>query len=256
MTASQSPRGARSTGSSEYVRSIPRREIGYGLAVIGILLVWNLAANLIVPEAASVPFSLLAAALLVVVARRAGVSANALGLGKNTAARGVRVGAAAMAVVVVAIATLTAVPASRGLFADDRFLGVTIPEMLYEALFRIPIGTALAEEIAFRAVLLGMLLRWASPGRAIAASSVLFGLWHILPGIEALESSPAADLAAGWAATIAEVAAQVIVTAIAGAGFAWLRLRSNSIAAPALAHWAINGAAYIAGWLVVRNAWA
>ena len=85
---------------------------------------------------------------------------------------------------------------------------------------------------------------------------MLFGLWHILPGIEALESSPAADLAAGWAATIAEVAGQVIITVIAGAGFAWLRLGSTSIAAPVLAHWAINGTAYIAGWLVVRNTWA
>ncbi len=254
MTASQSARRPRSTGSRE--RLLPRREAGYGLAVIGILLIWNLAANLIVPEAASVPFTLLAAALLVVVARRAGVSADALGSGVNTAARGVRVGAPATAVVVVAIATLTAVPASREFFADGRFIGVTIPEMLYEALFRIPIGTALAEEIAFRAVLLGMLLRRISPGRAIAASSVLFGLWHILPGIEALESSPAADLAAGWAATVAEVAGQVIITGIAGAGLAWLRLRSTSIAAPVLAHWAINGIAYIAGWLVVRNTWA
>ena len=40
-------------------------------------------------------------------------------------------------------------------------------------------------------VLLGLLLARYSPLRAAVLSSALFGLWHVLPGIEALETTTA-----------------------------------------------------------------
>jgi len=234
----------------------PPRRPTFELAVIGILLLWNVTANLVIPEATSLPLSVVGAALLLVLAHRNGLSWDYLGLQKELVGTSLRVGIAALGVVIATIGVVAAIPASRELLADDRFLGVGFPEMLYEALIRIPIGTALAEELAFRGVVLGMLLVWMTPLRAVVVSSALFGLWHILPAIEALETNPAADLASGTFATVAEVAVQVIVTGVAGTGFAWLRLRGRGIAAPALAHWGLNGAAYAVGFLVVRNGWA
>jgi membrane protease YdiL (CAAX protease family) len=42
----------------------------------------------------------------------------------------------------------------------------------------------------------------------------------------------------------------VLVTAVGGAVFCWLRVRSGSLLAPALLHWAVNGL----GLLAVRLA--
>ena len=233
----------------------PYRRPTYELTVIGIIMVWNVVANTVVSDTASVPVNAIAVALLLVVARQAGMGLPDLGLRWDSVGRGIRVGAAAMGVVVVAIAALAVVPATREFLADDRFVGVEAAETLYETLVRIPIATALAEEIAFRGVLLGLLVLWTSPLRAVAVSSALFGFWHVWPAIEALETNPATDLASGPLATVAAVIGQVIVTGIAGFGFAWLRLRANNIAAPVLAHWGLNGAAYVAGWLLVAKAW-
>ncbi len=58
--------------------------------------------------------------------------------------------------------------------------------MAYQVTVRIPIGTVLWEETAFRGVLQAALRR-ALPGpAAIAVTSGVFGLWHIRPTIAAL----------------------------------------------------------------------
>jgi membrane protease YdiL (CAAX protease family) len=168
--------------------------------------------------------------------------------------RGARHGAIALAFIAAAVLVAALLPASREVLGDDRFNGVATWEMLYEVLLRIPLVTALGEEFAFRGVLLGLLLAKYSPLRAAVVSSALFGLWHVLPGIEALETTTVTQVTAGIVG-VASVAGQVLVTGLAGMAFAWLRLRSGSLVAPVLAHWGINGAAYLAGWLIVQNGW-
>ena len=69
----------------------------------------------------------------------------------------------------------------RRWFADDRVRAESRREVAYETLARIPIGTALFEEVAFRGVLTGLLLRTMAAGPAYAVSSAVFGLWHVLP---------------------------------------------------------------------------
>jgi membrane protease YdiL (CAAX protease family) len=222
---------------------------------IGILVVWNVVANVAVSGAGSLAASAVGVGLLMFVALRAGADAADLGVERRSLRRGLRVGVTTSILVVAVVAALAAVPATRSAFADDRFLGVGSSEMLVETLVRIPFAPALTEEIAFRGVLLGLMLRWVSPWRAVLGSSVLFGLWHVLPGMDALETNSAVESVTGWAA-VGAVAGQVVFTGVAGAGLAWLRLRAGSVVAPALTHWAVNGSAYLAGWLVVRNGWA
>lgn len=226
------------------------------MIALAILFLWNTLGNLVVPDFLAVPFAMAGFALLLLVARRAGATWDYLGLDFGTVGKGFRVGVVAVGAIMAAVAIAAIIPASRGLLADDRFVGVEGGEVLYETLIRIPFATALAEEVAFRGVLLGMLLLWLSPLRATIVASALFGLWHLLPGIEALETTTVAEPASGLVVTVAAVAGQVLVTALAGAGFAWLRFRGDSLAAPVLAHWALNVAAYVAGWLIVGNGWA
>ena len=225
------------------------------VAIVVVLIAWNVSANAS-PDRASLPIGIAGAGLLLFIARRSGLSWAYLGLGTGTMRPGIRTGVMAVGVIAIPLVLMAAIPATRDFLADDRFVGIGALEMLYETLVRIPIGTALAEEVAFRGVLLGMLLVWMTPRAAVLVSSTLFGLWHVLPALDAIESNPAGDIVSGGFGTVVEVGVQVMVTGLAGVGFAWLRARSGSVLAPALAHWALNGTAYAAGWLVVRNGWA
>lgn len=45
------------------------------------------------------------------------------------------------------------------------------------------------------------------------------------------------------------MAGNVLATAVAGAVFSWLRIRSGSLLAPALAHLGTNDITYVVGWL-------
>ena len=94
------------------------------------------------------------------------------------------------------------------------------------------------EEVLFRTVLLGALLtRW-STRTALAASSVLFGLWHVVPAWETTSGSVVA--------TAGAIVGTVVVTTVAGLLFGGLRLRSRSVVAPILAHIGTNSFAYVA----------
>lgn len=227
----------------------------YVVATIAVLLLWNLAVNLLLPDAGDFAVAASGIVVLLLIAFRSGLDWDQLGLGGGSVGRGIRYGSMAVVIVTAAVFAAALVPASRELLGDDQFNGVASGEMLYEALIRIPLLTALGEELAFRGVLLGLLLARHSPLRAAVLSSALFGLWHVLPGIEALETTTATQLTSGIMGAIS-VAGQVLVTGLAGMVFAWLRLRSGSLVAPVLAHWGLNGAAYLAGWLIVQNGWA
>jgi membrane protease YdiL (CAAX protease family) len=233
--------------------STPGRQPVHEVAVIAALLAWNTTANLVADGGAGPLAALIGVGMLIFVARRAGASWSGLGLDPASIQDGTRLGGFFALAIVLIVAVAAVLSPVRELLADDRFLGVTGADVAVEALLRIPLATAAAEEIAFRGVLLGMLLVWTSPRRALVISSALFGLWHVLPGIEALETTDAVGSDA--TTQVLAVGGQVIITGIAGAFFGWLRLRSGHVIAPALAHWALNAAAYTAGWLVVSRGW-
>ena len=97
-------------------------------------------------------------------ARRRRVSAADLGLGRDRAARGLRVGLAATVPVVAVVAAGAALPATRRFFLDERATTGGTGYALYHTLVRIPLGTAVAEETLFRGSLLGLLLPAPLPG--------------------------------------------------------------------------------------------
>lgn len=215
--------------------------------VVVVLVVHNVLGNEVLPVATYVPVNVATGALLVGLAAAAGLSPADLGLARATLARGALVGALVAALVGVVLALGAAIPVTRGLFDDQRVAGIEGAELWYQALVRIPIGTAAFEELAFRGVLLGLLLRMTSTITAVATSSALFGLWHILPTLSALRTN---DLAEGSAARLAAVAGAVLATTVAGVLFCWLRLAARSLLAPVLAHTATNSFALVTASLL------
>jgi uncharacterized protein len=233
---------------------VPDRLPTVELGVIAFLFVWNVAANTVVPAGAAVPVNLAAAAVTVLLGRRAGAGWQQMGLAWSDLRRGLRLGAVSMAIVGLAVILVALIPTARVVLADDRFIDVPTSEMLYHTLIRIPLATSVAEDLAFRGVLLGLLLAWMAPLRAVLVTSALFGLWHILPAMTSLESTNAVG-GAGSPVAVGTVIAQVMLTGVAGAVFCWLRLRAGHVTAPALAHWGLNGTAFLTGWLIVQPGW-
>jgi CAAX protease family protein len=84
-------------------------------------------------------------------------------------------------------------------------------------------------------------------------TSALFGLWHIQATLATMSDNPGVrGLSATAAGRLVVVLGAVVVTFVARLVFGWLRLRSRSLLASALAHVATNGLALAVAWVTVR----
>lgn len=222
-------------------------------AVLGLLVAANLLNNRLLPEA-YLPVCLGSALLLLALARRDGCSWAELGLSSRLRARGLRWGAVAALIVLAGYLAAAALPGTRQALVDERAADLSLAGMLWHALVRVPLGTVLLEEVAFRGVLYALLARRVGPGPAVAVCSLLFGFWHVLPSLGPRHRNAAvADLlGAGPAGTAVWLGATVAGTTVAGVLFCELRRRSGSLLAPAGLHWALNSLGYGFGWAVSR----
>ena len=190
-----------------------------------------------------------AAAAAVATGMASGLSAGELGLGRERLGTGLRLGSAVAAPVVGAYGVAVLVPAWRPLLDDQRIAGLDGRQLAYQVLVRIPVGTVMWEEIAFRGVLQASLRRVLPEPWAGTAGAAVFGLWHIRPTAGALAVN---GLATGRRARILAVTGVVAGTAGAGALLSVLRERSGSLAAPVLLHLAANCTGALAAALAGR----
>jgi uncharacterized protein len=194
---------------------------------------------------------------LVCFARWTGLSWSQLGLGADRLWPGSRWGLGAIAVVAAAYLAGVLFPLTRSAFLDARY-HLAVSGALLSAFVIIPVGTILVEEIAFRSVLWGILARQfttCTTWRVLVTSSVLFGLWHILPSLYlALTNQGVGDAVrgVGGSATVLVVVATVIVTAVGGAVAGELRHRSGSVLASVGMRWATNALGVLFGVLAWR----
>lgn len=188
---------------------------------------------------------------LLVAAVRSGLGAADLGLSAAGQAVPALVSLGIMVVVWAAVAVAGHVPRLLRLFQDARRTGSTGPEVARQALLDVPLGTVLVEEVAFRAVVLGLLLDQVGPGWALTGSSLLFGVWHVPSALD-LHDANATGPAGGWRRWRTVLAA-VAFTAAAGAVFAALRLVTGSLLPPAALHWSTNASGIVVGWWVARR---
>lgn len=195
-----------------------------------------------------------AAAALLGIARVAGVSWAGLGLGRDEVGCGLRTGVMAGGCAAAVVFAGVALPATRELFADERAVRTAARGGLGGELARITFAAVPPEELTYRSALLGLRLGNGSPADAVAWSSVLFGLSHIQPTLSTMSRTAVGQhLAHRPLRQVLFVAGNVVATSTAGAGFAWLRLRSGSVLAPLIAHAALNDSALIAGRLAHRH---
>ncbi|GIE86854.1 CPBP family intramembrane glutamic endopeptidase [Actinoplanes regularis] len=184
----------------------------------------------------------LVALTLVLIARRAGLSWHDLGLSRRTLLPGLKYALGAVAIVAVVYTAGAAIPATRVAFHDVRY-HLHPGAALLTAFVVVPLGTVLLEEVAFRGVLLGLVNRHRGATWASITSSVLFGLWHILPSLRLTQVNQAvgAALGVGLTGRILAILGAVAFTALAGLLLCELRRRSGSLLAAAALHWATNG---------------
>lgn len=123
----------------------------------------------------------------------------------------------------------------RSHLADPRIASLSKSQAATQILVRIPIMTALIEEAVFRGVLHGALIAIYPAPVALWGGAVLFGLWHIGPGIDQAHASDRRSLAG-----LAHVMVTVIATTVGGAGLVWLRMETGSIWVPFAVHAALN----------------
>ena len=227
---------------------------GLAVAVTVVILAIVNVVDVLVPHASLVAAPVCAAVLLGL-ARLAGLSWAELGLGPGTWRRGFAWAGAIIGIVALVLAAGAALPLTRDAFRDSRYhLG--LGSALLTSFVLIPVGTVLLEEVAFRGVLWGLLRRLGGTFLATAVSSALFGLWHILPslGLAADNEAIGSAVGQGRSAQVITVAGTVLFTAASGVVFCELRRRSGSLLAPAALHWAVNGLAVLASAAVW--AWA
>ncbi|MGW7364103.1 CPBP family intramembrane glutamic endopeptidase [Streptomyces sp. NPDC054841] len=227
--------------------------MGMLLWAVAVLAATNALINRLGPEL-YVPVCVTAAVALVLIARLAGLTWDELGLGRCSARRGLRWGLVLVGAVLLVYAVALALPFTREAFQDERAAELTAGQLVYRVLVRVPLGTVLLEEIAFRGVLWAMMRRQWGAAWATAISSVLFGLWHIQPSRGLTRSNAAAEavFGTGPAGIALSVTAAVVGTALAGVVFCELRRRSGSLIPPMALHCALNSAGYALAWAAGR----
>lgn len=177
---------------------------------------------------------------------------GALGLAPGTARRGLWWGLGAAAAVLVVVVLAAVIPATSG-FLDDARADISGRALVVELFVGIFLLTAVPEELAFRGLLLGAGTEAWGTRTAVLASSVLFGLWHIAPTLSTMsQNAQVASITGNGGGRLGVVLGSVAVTFVAGLVFSWLRLRSDSLVAPTVAHLATNGVALTVAWFVVR----
>ncbi len=236
-----------------YNRVVPETEGVVFLALAAVLAAYNNSLNRWPPFHGRlyVPLNLaLTAAVTLVGITLGSLNQEDLGLGAGQgggAAVGLALGVAAS--VPLFLAVLNRKAAER--VADDRFAGIGRAGLAYRALLRIPLGTALPEELIFRGVLFGLLVP-AGELRAALWSSLVFGLWHIAPAYNRMEEN--GGIAGAGRYTVAgKIAAAVLATGAAGLAFTWLRVATGGIVAPFVLHATVNSLGMIASHLANRR---
>lgn len=214
------------------------------LATAALLVAYNTATN-IEPgnDRGYISRNVVAAALLVAVARGRGLTWDELGLGRAGLRSGWRWGSAIAGAVGGAVA-VSAVLGRRRSFGrrmlSDRRADLDDRQLAWQTLVRIPIGTAAFEEVAFRGVVHAMFARSARWPAAMAGSSAAFGLWHVGPTLAALRHNEVAQHPVG------PVAGAVVATTVAGLALGVLRNVGGHVLPCWLAHWTSNAVGLLA----------
>src|SRR5258706_878773 len=114
--------------------------------------------------------------------------------------------------------------------------GASIAAVLTHALVGVPLQTAIPEELAFRGLMLGLLMRKLTPWRATLVTSALFVAWHVVVQVQTLAVT---NFTSPWQIVPAMGLAFAGLFA-GGVIFALLRFRTRNRARAVVAHWLLD----------------
>ncbi len=217
----------------------------FGTTVV-VLAAFNLSRSVGLLGPAPVSSAILVGALALI-AWGTGATLTDLGLQRRYVRAGLLYGGAAFALVLAVLIVGALLPATNGSLHDSR-AEVSGAQVFYKLVVTILLCTVIPEELAFRGMLLGSALRLWRTRWAVALTSLLFGAWHITTTLHTMSDNASVRHTSAALVVFGAVAA----TSAAGVAFCWLRLRSRSLVAPALAHLATNGLALVVAWFVVH----
>ena len=119
-------------------------------------------------------------------------------------------------------------------------------EMALRLAFRIPVGTALFEELAFRGVLYASWLRATDLRRTVLGTGTVFALWHVVITFKTVAESEVVEaaplIALGYLGSL-------LGLFVGGAAFALLRWRTGGVAGPFFFHWTVVALMTLTVWL-------
>jgi membrane protease YdiL (CAAX protease family) len=213
-----------------------------------LLVLWGNAASALLGGTARLPggsveFVVAGAALVAIsiaFARAIGLDAAGLSLGRVPFARGAAVGAGLGLVgATLAVCALRLIaPAIAGQQVEYAPLSqVTEVELARHVAVLLPLGTVIPEELAFRGVLLGGLLRRMRQRDALIVSGAAFALWHLGVAIATVDDTTLGS-PSPWFGLAIVVALGVVL--LGGSALAWIRLRTRSLATTIALHWVFN----------------
>lgn len=214
----------------------------------GLLVLWGNAASGSLSGTSRLPggsleFAVAGAALVglsLALAPALRLDAADVGLNRVGFARGAVIGAAlgaAGATLAVSALRLVA-PAIVGQQVEYAPLAhVTELELARHTALFLPLGTVIPEELAFRGVLLGGLLRRMRQRDALIISGAAFALWHVGIAVVTVDDTTLGSPSPWFGLAIVVALAAVLV---GGSALAWLRLRTRSLATTIALHWTFN----------------
>ncbi|TNC25744.1 CPBP family intramembrane glutamic endopeptidase [Amycolatopsis alkalitolerans] len=230
-----------------------RRRVPAVLVAVLLLAAATVLANRVLPGWAYPLCGAVTATALILLARLSGLRLSAIGLGRRHFRRSAVVGLIGLALVLTGFGVAMAVPSLRILFQDGRVGSPGFGQLMWLALLRIPLGTVLLEEVAFRGVLpalLGAGERWRW-GPVLGAAG-LFGLWHLLPSL-ALEQNAAVHATfGGLPLAVVSLLAMLAATG-AGVFLYWWRHSGRGLLAPMMVHLATNSGGLVFAWLLLAH---
>jgi membrane protease YdiL (CAAX protease family) len=213
-----------------------------------LLVLWGNAFSLLLSGTSRLPggsleFGVAGVALVVVsivFARALGLDPAAVGVGRVSFARGAAVGAGlgvVGAVAAVGALRLIAPPIVGQQVEYAPLAQITELELARHVAVFLPLGTVVPEELAFRGVLLGALVRRMRQRDALIISGATFALWHLGVAVATVDDTTLGAPSPHFG--LAVVVALAIVL-LGGSVLSWLRLRTRSLATTIAVHWTFN----------------
>ncbi|WP_370937143.1 CPBP family intramembrane glutamic endopeptidase [Amycolatopsis sp. cg13] len=223
------------------------------LPAVLLLAAATVLANRVLPGWAYPVCGAVTAVVLLVLARFAGVGWAEVGFNRQHARRALWFGLGGFAVVALGFGLAAAIPPLRVLFHDGRVGSHGFGQLMWLALVRIPLGTVLIEEVAFRGVLpalLGAGERWR--WWPVLGASALFGLWHLLPSLALTQNAAVHQTVGGLPLPMISVLAMAAAAGV-GVFLCWWRYTGRGLLAPMLVHLATNSGGLVLAWALVSR---